>query len=97
MISVNGESVDSVSLSVGISCLEAVDEGTKVFAGSGAISAKNIRFSGQAKTACGAIQLRLVGTVDGARASGNATIIPPKQAEDSQKKKVTWTAERAAR
>jgi len=96
-ISVAGATVDSVSLSIGVSCLQAVDEGTKVFSGSsGTISGKNIRFTGQATTACGTMQLRLDGTIDGARASGNLTVIPPKQAENSEKKKVSWTAERGA-
>jgi hypothetical protein len=97
VISVVGGSVDSVSLSVGVSCLQAVDEGTKVFSGSpGAISGKAVRFSGQATTACGAMQVRLEGTIDGARASGSLTIIPPKLAENSEKKRVAWTAEREA-
>jgi hypothetical protein len=87
--------VTSVSISEGVSCLTAVEEGTKVFTGSPApISGDAIRFTGQATTLCGEIQVRLDGTIAGAKASGTLTIFPPKVADKPAKRKVTWKADR---
>jgi len=96
-ISVTDGSVTSVALNVAVSCVTAVDEGMKVFSGSAvAISGSSMRFNGQAESLCGAIQLRLDGTIDGNSASGNVTVTPPKLADNPAKKKVAWKADREA-
>ena len=93
-ISVVKGAVASLSIDVGVSCASAVDEGTKGFTGPAVPSAsKSMKFTGQTITLCGAIQARLDGTIDGAKASGNLTLIPPKLSDDPAKKKVTWTAQ----
>ncbi len=52
-----------------------------------------MKFTGQTTTSCGVVQVRLEGTIAGTKASGNLTIIPPKLADKSAKRKVTWQAE----
>jgi hypothetical protein len=92
-ISIVKGAVVSLSIDVGISCANAVDEGTKLFTGPAVpISSKSMKFTGQTTTLCGVIQARLDGTIDGAKASGNLTMIPPKLSDDPAKKKLTWTA-----
>ncbi len=55
-----------------------------------------MKFTGQSTTLCGVVQMRLEGTIDGTKASGNLTIIPPKLAAGPAKKKLTWKAEEDA-
>lgn len=95
VISVVKGAVTSLSVRMGISCLTAVEEGAKVFTGAPVpIAGNTIRFSGQTTTLCGAVQVRLDGTIEGTKASGNLTVIPPKQADNPAKKKLTWKAEK---
>jgi hypothetical protein len=93
-ISVVQGAVASISVSLEVSCANAVDEGTKLFTGPAVSIAGNaLKFTGQSTTLCGVVQVRLEGTIDGTKASGNLTVIPPKLAAGPAKRKLTWKAE----
>src|SRR5437879_146398 len=77
-LSIDNGTVVSAATVISVNCTKGIDTSMVTVHGKAAVASQAFKFSGEAPTVCGPVQILVEGRLAGSTASGSLTATPPK-------------------